>query len=207
MAYQCPFERRTWSAGPPEEQPLAVAKAIIDELLQKYPIDPNRIYLSGVSSGGTGCWEMLDRYPELFAAAAPLASAGSPAADLSGLVDIPIWAFHTRDDPGSDINLVRQTVARLKAIGGKAYLTETPGHTHDCWNAAFNDFRYVDWLLAQRKGGDGIEPRYSTLTNSVGLVKQDIVATGPQYYLPLPVAAICVYWFLRRRYRKTRLVA
>ncbi|MEX2317299.1 MAG: PHB depolymerase family esterase [Pirellulales bacterium] len=202
MAYQCPYERRMWSDGPPSAQPLTVAKAIVDEIIEKHAIDRDRIYLSGVSSGGTGCWEMLERYPTLFAAAVPLASAGSPSSEVSVIVDVPIWAFHTRDDPGTDVNQVRETVARLQAIGGKAYLTQTPGDTHDCWNAAFKDFHFVDWLLMQRKGSTSTEPNYATLTNRARLIKQDVLATGPQYYLPVPAAAICLYWWMRRRYRK-----
>jgi predicted peptidase len=202
MAYQCPYERRTWSEGPREKQPITVAKAIIDRLLTEYPIDANRIYLSGVSSGGTGCWEMLDRYPTLFAAAAPLASAGSPFSNLSALVDVPIWAFHTRDDPDTRILEVRQTVASLQSSGGKVYLTETPGHTHDCWNSAFTDFRFVDWLLTQKRGTIGPEPEYRQFRNDLNLTIQTIVSIGPQYYLPLPIAAVCLYWGIRRAYRK-----
>ncbi len=152
MAYQCPPERPTWSAGADDEQPMVIARAIVNELLASCPIDAQRIYVSGVSSGGTGCWDMLLRYPELFAAGAPLASGGSNRFEVSSIAHVPLWAFHAYKDPEASVDNVRATVKRLQAVGGNAWLTVTAGQTHDCWNAAFQEYHFVDWLLAQRQG-------------------------------------------------------
>jgi predicted peptidase len=204
VAYQCPYDRPTWTDGPEAEKPMNSARAIIDHLLAAYPIDPDRIYLSGVSSGGTGCWEMLLRYPDLFAAAAPLASSGTMSTDLSSIAHVPIWAFHTRNDPGTPVRAVRSTVARLKQVGGIAYLSETAGFTHDCWTSAFVDFRCIDWLLAQRRGNQGPPPPLDNRAVRLRLARQSLAALGLQYYLAVPTLAIFVWWIFRRELRRKR---
>jgi predicted esterase len=198
MAYQCPTARPTWSDGSRrEEQPMTIARTIIDELLASYPIDSDRIYVSGVSSGGTGCWQMILRYPELFAAAVPIASSGAEPVDLQPIAHIPIWAFHAREDPESSVIHVRNTVTQLQNIKGKAYLTETTGYTHNCWSAAFGEFRFVDWLLTQRKGKIGPVPDYWRPGLAFRLALQPLQEVGVQYYLPIPVFML-ICWYVWR---------
>jgi predicted peptidase len=210
LAYQCPFGHRTWSDGPLKSQPLTVVKAVIDDVLLRFPINRERLYLSGVSSGGTACWEMLVRHPRLFAAAAPLASGGVRVRNDQAVPSATIWTFHCREDPQAPVESVRQTVSRVRALGGRAYLTETPGYTHDCWTTAFNDYCFVDWLLTQRKGYSGPEPDLFVGRVQWQLARQHIVGLGLHYYLAMPVGAlVCVIvahrqWKRRRhRYRNT----
>src|SRR6266480_5544053 len=73
---------------------LRMAKEIVDALQKQYlNIDSHRLYITGLSMGGYGTWDAIERWPGYFAAAAPLAGAGDPS-KASRLVSLPIWAFH-----------------------------------------------------------------------------------------------------------------
>jgi hypothetical protein len=70
------------------------------------------------------------------------------------LIEVPIWAFHCRDDPAVSPTSVRDTVARLKELGGRAHLTEIGAASHDSWTPAFQDYYIMDWLLSHSRDND-----------------------------------------------------
>jgi predicted peptidase len=152
-----------------------VAATIIEDLLKGQPIDPDRVVLSGVSSGGSGCWELAARYPELFAAVAPLASGGGEHTRIESLREVPVWAFHNDGDTGSPPFGDQRTVEALTAAGGRAHLTLTRGTGHDCWSAAFADYRLLDWLLRQQRGRHSVfaGPGHVPLAGRVANVLRD----------------------------------
>lgn len=154
LAVQCPPDNPAWTrAGSAvrADDMINVAKEILEQTLRDDPIDPERVYLSGVSSGGTGCWQFATRYPEYFASVAPFASGGGDNSQVDRLANIPIWAFHSKDDTGTKIRGVRETVRALEAIGGNVHLTEVDSDKHDCWSVTF-DRHLLDWMLSQRRG-------------------------------------------------------
>jgi predicted peptidase len=168
LAVQCPVEQKSWTRAMfrrdrNSSDALDATKQIVEQLTARQPIDVDRIYLSGVSDGGTACWELAWRYPNMFAAVAPLGSFGHYRADLARLKDVPIWAFHSRDDRWADVNAVRSTVASLQSLGGRVYLTEIDSSGHDCWTAAFGDHGLLSWLLTQRRGCRGLAPGNSPI--------------------------------------------
>ena len=67
-------------------------------ILATYPVDPARIYVTGLSMGGGGTWTLASAMPDKIAAAAPVCGAGSPG-DATKLRGVPLWAFHAVDDP------------------------------------------------------------------------------------------------------------
>ncbi|MEA1951051.1 MAG: PHB depolymerase family esterase, partial [Planctomycetota bacterium] len=158
---QCP-SGRGWHDGhriPPEagesdkgDEPIVIAMKILDDTIRQYPIDVDRIYLLGISSGGSAVWELAMRYPERFAAVAPLASGGGNIEDIARLRDVPVWAFHSEFDSGSTVDAVRDTIQTLQLAGGTAHLTTIPSVHHDCWTAALVDYKVVSWMLWQRQG-------------------------------------------------------
>jgi predicted peptidase len=204
LAYQCPHDSPNWTSGPAGRATLGNCRAVIDDVIARYPIDVDRIYVAGVSSGGSGTWQMVDDYPELFAAALPMASGGHGGGNLARLVDVPIWSFHVRNDPMSSIEPVRTTVRELRALGGKVWLTEVPGKTHDCWSMsmAADQFNAVGWLLAQRKGAVGPEPPHRKFGITWALFKQDVAGAGVQYYLVIPAIVVGFVWVARRQWRQ-----
>ncbi len=165
LTVQCPEDNDFWTLknGAQGDDMVNVVKAILDETLQDYPIDRARVCLAGLSSGGTGCWELARRYPQYFAAVAPLASEGEQKATIARLAQVPVWAFHCARDEGTPIAQVRTTVKALKQSGGIVHLTEVEADGHDCWSTAFADYHLLDWLLAQRRGQPGPQPGSITL--------------------------------------------
>jgi predicted peptidase len=122
---------------------------LIERAITNWPIDSERVYLAGVSSGGSTCWRLGAEHADVFAAIAPMASS-EVSHKLASLNRIPIWAFQVTDDPVASPEQIRNLVAAIQANGGSCWLTETAGRTHDCWTAAFVDYDVVDWLLTQR---------------------------------------------------------
>lgn len=173
LALQCP-EGEMWSRVPGKLQPddlLTVTVAILDRLATERPIDVDRVYVSGVSSGGTACWEMAMRYPDRWAAIAPLSAGGGDLNRLVKIKDVPVWAFYSETDSGRPTDL-QETVDRLNAIGGSAALTlvnnrklklkhmHTPGILvdHDSWTAACEHYHLMEWLMSQRRGAASTPP-------------------------------------------------
>ncbi len=127
---------------------------LLDQTMNQFPVDPDRVCLSGVSIGGGVCFELAMRYPDRFAAIAPLASGGCDLdrKRLARITHIPIWVFHSTNDPMTPIGPAQQTVSLLTELGGIVHLTEVDSDYHDCWTSAFLDHDLMGWLLAQRRG-------------------------------------------------------
>jgi len=144
---------------------LTITDTIFRKTMGEYPVDRDRVYLSGVSGGGSACWEMAMRYPEVFAAVVPMGSGGGNVSQAAKLVNIPIWAFHNLNDREARPDRVKRMVAAVKKAGGNVHLTLLEGKwresseawsewwwSHDCWSEAFHRYDIVAWMLAQRRG-------------------------------------------------------
>ena len=152
VAPQCPSDDTfggSWYGGETVTQRKVVALA--RELGTRRSVDPNRISLIGYSMGGIGIWDMIARYPGIFAAAVPIAGDLNPESARS-LVDFPIWAFHGERDKSVRNENTRRVNALMRQLGGgKFRYTELPGVGHDSWKAAFTEPELLPWLLAQRR--------------------------------------------------------
>ena len=137
--------------------PLQMAIDIVSLLEQQYPqIDPHRVYTAGVSLGGFGVWDAIERWPHLFAAAVPISGAGDPAF-AARIAHLPIWAFHGSNDPVVPVEGSRLMIAAVRAAGGSPCYTEYAGEGHVVWNQAFAlDGNLANplypWLFAQIQG-------------------------------------------------------
>lgn len=129
-----------------------LALEILRKTVHEYPVDEDRVYLTGLSAGGGRCWEMAMRYPELFAAVTPMASGGGDVSRVAKLVNIPIWAFHNLHDRLTPPVGDQETVAALKSAGGNVHLTFPDSGSHDCYTEAFQSYDIMEWMLAQRRG-------------------------------------------------------
>ncbi len=119
------------------------------EVMTKYPIDPTRLYITGPSMGGRGTWDILRRYPGVFAAAAPAAAPALPT-DAALYVNNNIWAICGEVDP--IVQGERDTITAIRALGGNPIYTELAGHGHDSWRWIYPDPQFVPWMYAQRLG-------------------------------------------------------
>jgi predicted peptidase len=138
-------------------------KTILDETRAAYPIDEKRIYVTGLSMGGYGTWDMLSRYPDLFAAAVPICGGGdltrlwevpTQGFELGNLLlakDVPIRAFHGEVDTVVPVEESRLLVDTLQAAGSSATLTTYPGVGHNSWAQTYADPELYKWLFAQVK--------------------------------------------------------
>jgi predicted peptidase len=153
---QCP-PNRAWGQGNrggnnPAADTVTLALAALDAAVDKYHGDPDRLYLTGLSLGGYGTWEIGTRRPGKFAALMPICGGGRPA-EAAVLKDLPIWAFHGDADMTVPIQRSRDMVEAIKAAGGThVRLTEYPGVGHNSWDKAYNDPEAIAWLLSQKRG-------------------------------------------------------
>lgn len=138
--------------GPPTTDLLA-AIAALNDVVAHEPIDPARIYLTGLSMGGFGTWDLASRQPERFAAILPICGGGDEAT-APRLTRLPIWCFHGDADTAVPVERSRGMIAAIRAAGGSPRYTELPGVGHDSWTPAYRDPAVLDWLFAQRREGD-----------------------------------------------------
>lgn len=162
VAPQCRAEHRwspfDWSdktSSPLAAEPtadLAAAIAALDAVCQEEPIDESRIYLTGLSMGGYGSWELAARQPERFAAVVPICGGGDEA-QAAKIAHLPIWCFHGAADQVVPVERSRSMIAAIKAAGGSPKYSELPGVGHDSWTPAYLDSGLLEWLFAQRRSG------------------------------------------------------
>jgi len=112
--------------------------ALLTKILTTYAVDPHRLYLTGISMGGHGAWALASRYPERFAAMAPIASYRINEG-VCRLKDIPTWAFHGAKDSVIPYTETEAMVNALKDCGGDVRFTLYPNAEHDSWTETYND--------------------------------------------------------------------
>lgn len=123
---------------------------ILDDVLGQYRTDRDRVYITGLSMGGFGTWELATARPDIFAAAIPIAGVGDKAL-VSNIRHLPIWAFHGSRDRNVPVSGSREPIAELRRLGAKPNYTEYPDLPHECWDRAYATKGLWRWLLKQRR--------------------------------------------------------
>jgi predicted peptidase len=134
----------------PESDEMKMIVNTIHQLCHEYPIDKNKIYVLGYSMGSSGTWDIVTRYPDLFAAAIPI-SGVSDTTIADKIVHIPIWAFHGEEDSIAPVRLNQEMQSAINNAGGNCKLTTFPGIAHGCVYNALHCPGLVDWLFSQHK--------------------------------------------------------
>jgi predicted peptidase len=138
---QCPAEQR-WDA--------AVLSELLDEIVAKYSVDENRIYLTGLSMGGSGTWSLAASDLQRFAAIAPICGRGD-LASAKKFTGLPTWIFCGAKDKQQTVQNAKDMANAITTAGGKAKLTIYPDLTHDCWTVTYENPEFYTWLLSHKK--------------------------------------------------------
>ena len=119
------------------------------ELVESLRVDPARVYLTGLSMGGYGTWETAAKYPELYAAIAPICGRGDPASAWR-LRHMPTWIFHGAKDSVVPIKHSEDMNRALKGYGNVRY-TVYPEADHDSWTQTYFNPELYDWFLEHER--------------------------------------------------------
>jgi len=143
LAPQCPKDRG-WD--------VEVLMGLLEHAEAAWPVDPARVYITGLSMGGYATWHLLAAYPDYFAAAVPICGGGDP--ETAALFkDVPIWVFHGAKDDVVPPEASREMVQALEAAGAADLrYTEYPEEKHGSWEPAYREPALFPWMFAQAKG-------------------------------------------------------
>jgi predicted peptidase len=158
IAPQCP-EKLQWSNFSRDNnmklqsapsRPMELLIELIQQAMKNLPVDSSRIYITGLSMGGYGTYDAIERYPHLFAAAVPVCGAGD-ASLAPSIAHIPIWIFHGAEDPAVDPKYSLEMFNALSKAGAHVGFTQYPAVGHFSWIGAYSDALMMEWLFKQHK--------------------------------------------------------
>lgn len=131
---------------------------LVDELVKKHRVDETRVYLTGLSMGGYGTWSLGIKYPDRFAAIAPICGGGDTLPILlpapgkqAALKQLPVWVFHGAKDSIVPLNESERMVNALKRAGNEnVKFTIYPEADHDSWTETYLNQELYDWMLQHK---------------------------------------------------------
>ncbi len=144
---------------------------LLDSLLKEFNIDQNRQYVTGLSMGGYGTWDIISRYPERFAAAIPMSGAGDPS-KVERFKHIPIWSFHNSGDKIVPVEgsrdmteaMIRSGLEVIQTLGMPDNIleshisenvqhlyTESPKGNHGPWEQWYGSAKLHKWVFSRSK--------------------------------------------------------
>jgi len=142
---QCP-DIYSWSAIP------ETVENLIKDCIENLSVDTSRIYLTGLSMGGFGSWNLACRNPHAFAAVAPICGGlwGSDSIDLRAIKHLPMWVFHGAKDTVVPLSASADPVADLYELGANVRFTVYPELEHDSWTVTYDSPVFYKWLFSQK---------------------------------------------------------
>lgn len=149
-----PQESYSMQLNPTLSNMMQTLKELIGNYSSLPDADPKRIYIMGISMGGMSTFEMVARYPQMFAAAIPICGSINPdrLKQQKELVKkVKFRIFHGDADAAVNVNGSRQAYKALKEIGADVEYFELPGCTHNSWNPAFNRPDFMKWLFKHKR--------------------------------------------------------
>lgn len=147
VAPQCPKHLR-WSTENWFEN-------FYSDLIQKYRIDTNRVYLTGASLGGSGTWYLATKYPDKFTAIAPMSGFTRHmdyiSDNIENLKNIPIWAFHGESDNVVPVEETDYLINKLSEINNQIKCTREKDVGHSIHWLVYPETEIYDWFLKYEK--------------------------------------------------------
>ncbi len=130
---------------------MSTVMALIDEYVQRGNVDTTRMYLSGLSMGGMGTFELLARRPELFAAATPICGGGNPKTVSEWATETPVWIFHGKEDKVVPPIYSKIMYKAVLKTGATPKLTLYDHVGHNSWGPAFAEKEFFPWIYKQKR--------------------------------------------------------
>jgi predicted peptidase len=124
--------------------------SLVDNVIRRYPVNKEQVYVMGLSMGGMGTFELVRRKPKLFAAAVAICGGADPSA-AKQLKHTNWWIFHGLKDDIVDPEFSKKMAEAIKDKGGKVKLTLYPNANHNSWDPAFREPDLLQWLFSQKK--------------------------------------------------------
>ena len=141
IAPQCPRFQR-WE--------MSQLGALLDHVEATLKVDADRTYVTGLSLGGYGTWQLAANFPDRFAAIVPICGGGEP--DSAAVIShLPVWNFHGALDRAVPLKASEEMIAALRKAGAEPKFTVYPEAGHDSWTATYENPELYDWLLSQRR--------------------------------------------------------
>jgi predicted peptidase len=139
LAPQNPHKKQWWN--------VRAVMGLLKKVVSDNRVDPNRIYLTGLSRGGNACWELVTQFPDTFAAMAVVC--GMAPIPYAHWIDrqLSIWVFHGTEDPVIPFSESRDMVAKLQEMGYDVKLTAYEGVGHNSWERAYREEGLYEWFL------------------------------------------------------------
>lgn len=143
LAPQNPYKKKWWNTR--------AVMQLLDTVLAQNRVDPNRIYLTGLSRGGGAAWELAVQYPERFAAMAVVC--GMTPVPYAAWIsrDMPIWVFHGTADASIPFSESDNMVKKLRELGHTVRFTVYKGKGHNVWDQAYKTPGLYDWFMEQER--------------------------------------------------------
>lgn len=124
-------------------------EAMIESVVETYPIDRRRIYLTGFSMGGVGSWGLAIERPDLFAAVVPICGIGT-SENSESLVDVPLWVVHGDADKVVVVDRVHKGIEVVRRLEGNLRYTELKGAGHRIWLQTYQKpDGVIPWMFEQ----------------------------------------------------------
>ncbi len=131
--------------------PMRMVMDLLDSTIQQPYADDNQVYLMGLSMGGMGTFELLNRKPDTFAAAIPICGGGDPNSVSVYAKNTPLWVFHgAQDNVVNPLQSMEMVTALLKT-GVFPKFTLYDFANHNSWDPAFAEPELLPWLFAHKK--------------------------------------------------------
>ncbi len=143
LAPQNPHQKKWWD--------IKAVNQLLDSIVANNRVDKNRMYLTGLSRGGSAAWEMAVQYPDKFAALAVVCGmAPTPYAHWLEK-KMPIWVFHGVEDQVIPVAESDTMVRKLVEMGYDVKYSRYENVGHNSWEKAYTTEELYQWMANQKK--------------------------------------------------------
>ncbi len=131
--------------------PLDAVQKLVAQLRDDEGVDKKRCYITGLSMGGMGTFELVYRFPKIFAAAMPICGGGDALRYDERVKKTSFWVFHGDVDAVVDVNESRAMVNKLNDMQLNVTYTEYPKVNHNSWDNAFAEPTFLSWMFGKKR--------------------------------------------------------